>query len=246
MSVLELHDVTKHFATGDQVICALKGITLAVEPGELIAVYGPSGSGKSTLLLVAAGMVAPDAGSVRVAGTDISALSAAESAHLAQTEIGFVFQSFNLLQGATAADNAAFPLLAGRMSLDEARRRAAPWLDRVGLRRRLTHFPAQLSGGERQRVAIARALVHEPKLILADEPTGSLDTENGRLVLELLAEICRERQAAGVVVTHDPAAASIADRVLDLRDGMLSAHPLDIPLAVQARIDADARRERSV
>jgi putative ABC transport system ATP-binding protein len=223
LSLLELRDVVKRYASGDTVVRALDRANLAVDSGELVAIYGPSGSGKSTLLLIAAGMLAPDRGSVRYADRDIANLTDAESADLIRREIGFVFQSFFLLPGVTAIDNVALPLLAERISMREARRRAAPLLERVGLGHRMTHRPMQLSGGERQRVAVARALVNRPRLILADEPTGSLDTKSGTAVLELLSEICGEHRAAAIVVTHDPVAASIAARVHDLRDGRLSA-----------------------
>lgn len=221
MSLLELRRVTKRYAIGDTVVRALSDVTIEVAPGEVVAVYGPSGSGKSTLLLVAAGMLSPDSGSVRFDGQDIASLTDQEAADLLRRDIGFVFQSFFLLPGITATDNAAVPLLAERVPMRDARERASLWLERVGLPHRMSHRPGQLSGGERQRVAIARALVNEPRLILADEPTGSLDSKTGRQMLELLADMCRERDSSLIVVTHDPLAAGVADRVLDLQDGRL-------------------------
>jgi putative ABC transport system ATP-binding protein len=221
MSGLELRDVVKHYRSGDETVRAVDGVTLAVTPGEVVALYGPSGSGKTTLLLLAAGLVAPDAGSVCFGGRDVGALSDEQAAVYQRRDVGFISQSFDLLAGVPAVDNAAVKLLADRVPLVRARREATPWLERVGLGRRLHHMPAQLSGGERQRVAIARALANEPRLVLADEPTGNLDTRRGEEVLDLLLGISREREAAVVLVTHDPHAAEVADRMLTLRDGRL-------------------------
>jgi putative ABC transport system ATP-binding protein len=222
VSGLELRDVVQHYPSGDEVVRAVDGVTLSVEPGEIVALYGPSGSGKTTLLLLAAGLVAPRAGSVRFDGRELSSFSEEQLAIYQRREVGFVSQSFDLLPGVPALDNAAVKLLADRVPLVAARREASPWLERVGLGRRLHHVPGQLSGGERQRVAIARALANGPRLVLADEPTGNLDTQRGADVLSLLADVSRERGAAVVLVTHDPQAAEIADRVLTLRDGRLA------------------------
>ncbi|HEV7771736.1 MAG TPA: ABC transporter ATP-binding protein [Conexibacter sp.] len=221
MSGLELRDVVKHYASGDETVRAVDGVTLTVTPGEVVALYGPSGSGKTTLLLLAAGLVTPDAGAVHFGGRDIGALSDEQAAVYQRRDVGFISQSFDLLAGVPAVDNAAVKLLADRVPLAAARREATPWLERVGLGRRLHHVPAQLSGGERQRVAIARALANEPRLLLADEPTGNLDTRRGEEVLDLLLGMSRERKAAVVLVTHDPHAAEVADRMLTLRDGRL-------------------------
>ena len=165
---------------------AVDGVTLAVAPGEVVALYGPSGSGKTTLLLLAAGLLDARRGSVRFDGRDVGALSDEQAAELPAPRVGFISQSFDLLPGVPAIDNAAVKLLADRVPLAAARREATPWLERVGLGRRLHHMPAQLSGGERQRVAIARALANGPRLVLADEPTGNLDTRRGAEVLALL------------------------------------------------------------
>ncbi|HYB23550.1 MAG TPA: ABC transporter ATP-binding protein [Solirubrobacteraceae bacterium] len=220
--VLELDDVVKHHqGYGGEVIRAVDGVTLTIGAGELVALHGPSGSGKSTLLLLAAALMAPDAGVVRFEGQDLAALSAREAADYQRREIGFIYQSFHLMAGVPATENAAIKLLADRVPLSEARRVANVWLERVGLAGRLQHTPDRLSGGERQRVAIARALVNEPRLILADEPTGSLDTQRGGEILALLAQISRRHRVAVLLVTHDAQAAAIADRVCTLRDGRL-------------------------
>jgi len=221
-AVLELHGVVKHFPSlGGEVVRAVDGVTLTVHAGEVVALHGPSGSGKSTLLMLAAAMIAPDAGLVRVHGQDLAGLSAGQVADYQRREIGFVYQSFHLMAGVPAVENAAIKLLADRVALGQARRVATAWLERVGLAGRLNHTPDQLSGGERQRVAIARALVNEPRVILADEPTGSLDTQRGGEILALLASIARQQRAAVLLVTHDPQAAAVADRVCTLRDGRL-------------------------
>jgi putative ABC transport system ATP-binding protein len=224
-AVLELDGVVKHYqGFGGEVIRAVDGVTLAIGAGELVALHGPSGSGKSTLLLLAAALMTPDAGAVRFEGRDLASLSAREAADYQRREVGFVYQSFHLMAGVPATENAAIKLLADRVALKQARQAAIPWLERVGLAGRLNHTPDQLSGGERQRVAIARALVNEPRVILADEPTGSLDTQRGGEILALLSSIARQQRAAVLLVTHDPQAAAVADRVCTLRDGMLIAH----------------------
>jgi len=228
MSALELDAVVKHYAGGGgERVRAVDGVTLAVAAGEVVALYGPSGSGKTTLLLLAAGLLMPDGGTVRFGGRDVGALSAAEVAEYQRREVGFVSQAFELLPGVPALDNAAVKLLADRVPLHEARREALPWLERVGLGHRVDQPPAKLSGGERQRVAIARALANGPRLVLADEPTGNLDSRAGAEVLALLTRVSRERSAAVLLVTHDPQAAEIADRVLTLRDGRLEARARD-------------------
>jgi putative ABC transport system ATP-binding protein len=220
--VLELCGLVKHFpvASGEPVR-AVDGVSLSVARGELLALYGPSGSGKTTLLMLIAALLAPDAGTVMLDGRDIGAFSARDAARYRLLELGFVRQSLNLISGADVIDNAALKLLGTELGAREARRRVRPLLDRLGLAERASHRPEQLSMGERQRVMIARALSTDPKLVLADEPTGSLDTQRGDEVLELLAEVCRERDVSVVLVTHDPKAASYADRVHTLRDGRL-------------------------
>jgi putative ABC transport system ATP-binding protein len=226
--VLELRDLVKHYPVlaGDPVR-AVDGVSLSVSAGELVALYGPSGSGKTTLLMLIAALLRPDGGAVLVNGRDVSALSDDEAARYRLHELGFVRQSLNLIPGASAIDNAALKLMGTDIGSRAARRRVKPLLGRLGLEGRASHRAEQLSMGERQRVMIARALSTDPKLVLADEPTGSLDTRRSREVLDLFAEICRERHVAVVLVTHDPYAASYADRVRALRDGRLVEHEPD-------------------
>jgi putative ABC transport system ATP-binding protein len=222
-AVLEVRDLVKHYSTaGGEVVRAVDGVALDVEAGEMVALYGPSGSGKTTLLLIVAALLAPTAGSVLIGGREVSGLSEREASRLRLSELGFVRQSFDLLAGVSAIDNAVLKLLAS-MRRREARRQIAPLLERLGLGERLEHRSETLSMGERQRVMIARALSTGPHLLLADEPTGSLDTQRSREVLELLQGLCRERGVAVVLVSHDPLATDYADRVLVLRDGRLCA-----------------------
>jgi putative ABC transport system ATP-binding protein len=221
MSSLELHGVVKHYAVGEEVVHAVDGVSLTVAPGEMVALYGPSGSGKTTLLLIAAALLEPDAGSVVFAGRDVTALSAKAAARYRREEVGFVFQSFHLLPGATAIGNAAMGLMCNGPSLREAKQAVRPWLERVGLEHRMDQRAERLSMGERQRVAIARALAGDPKLLLADEPTGNLDSQRTREILALLREICHEQSIPVLLVTHDLQAQAFADRVLTLRDGHL-------------------------
>jgi len=222
--VLELQDLVKHYpAVGSETVRAIEGVSLEVAPGEAVALYGPSGSGKTTLLLMIAMLLEPTAGKVVIGGRDVATLSEREASRFRLSELGFIRQSFDLLPGVSTIDNATLKLLAC-MRWREARREIAPLLRRLGLGERLSHRSEMLSMGERQRVMIARALSTSPRLLLADEPTGSLDTRRGGEVLELLRELCRERQVAAVIVTHDPQAADYADRVLTLRDGRLCEH----------------------
>ncbi len=231
MSTLELREVVKHYPCGDgEIVRAVDGVSLRISAGEFIALYGPSGSGKTTLLLMAAGLLAPDAGSILFDGRDIAAQTLAESALYRRREVGFVFQSFHLMPGASAVENAGLKLLADGFTLEEACQAAYPWLERVGIGERATHAPEQLSMGERQRVAIARALVNEPRLLLTDEPTGNLDSKRSRQTLGLLRELCHERQMPALLVTHDPQAAAFVDRVHTLRDGKLT-EGLDVEMA---------------
>ncbi len=227
--MLELRDVRKHYpGTNGATIRAVDGVTLSVGTGQLVALYGPSGSGKSTVLMLAAGIARPDAGTVRFEDRDLAGLSRTESARYRRTELGFVFQSFRLTPGLTAIDNAALKLVAGGMSRRDARRRVAPLLDELRIASRAEQRIDALSRGERQRVAIARALANEPRLLLADEPTGSLDSRAGGEVLALLARLCRERALGVLLVTHDPAGAEVADRTHSLCDGTLAA-PSTVP-----------------
>jgi len=222
VSTLELREVTKHFASGVETVKAVDGVSLSVSAGEFVALYGPSGSGKTTLLLLAAALTVPDSGSVLFDGRDVGDLSARDGALYRRRDVGFVFQSFHLMPHTSALDNATIKLTGAGYTLREARRQAWPWLERVGLGDRAEHTPEQLSMGERQRVAIARALVNEPRLLLADEPTGNLDSKRSRETLALMRDICHERDIPGLLVTHDPDASAFADRVHTLRDGHLA------------------------
>ena len=220
--MLELWEVVKRFPVGDaEPIRAVDGVSLSVGAGELVALYGPSGSGKSTLLMLAAAVIRPDSGAVLLDQERVSSFSPSEAARYRMDTVGFVRQSLDLIPGASALDNAAIKLLGRRASVREAHRQVAPLLDRLGLGERVNHRAEDLSMGERQRAMIARALSTEPQLVLADEPTGSLDSERGEEVLSLLSELCRERKIAVLLVTHDPKAAAFADRVHTLRDGLL-------------------------
>jgi len=221
VSSLELQGVVKHYRSGEEVVRAADGVSLTVAPGEIVALYGPSGSGKTTLLLLAAGLLAPDRGDVLFDGRSVANLSRDDSARYRRS-LGFVFQSFHLMPAVPAIDNATLKLLADGLSPARARKQATTWLARLGLAERVQHPPERLSMGERQRVAIARALANDPRLILADEPTGNLDSARSRQTLTLLSQICRERSVGMLLVTHDPEAADFADRVCDLRDGVLS------------------------
>jgi len=226
--MLELRDLAKHYSdAGGETVRAVDGVSLKVVPGETVALYGPSGSGKTTLLLLVAMLLKPTAGAVLIGERDTASLSDREASLFRLAELGFVRQSFDLLAGASVLDNATLKLLKTRR-LREARREVAPLLERLGLGDRLHHRSETLSMGERQRVMIARALSTGPRLLLADEPTGSLDTHRGREVLELLRSMCQERDVAAVIVSHDPMASQYADRVLQLRDGRLSDYEVDL------------------
>ena len=220
--MLELHDLAKHYDTvGGEPVRAVDGVSLYVRPGELVALYGPSGSGKTTLLLMVATLLKPTSGKVEINGRNVSGMSEQEASHFRLDELGFIRQNFDLLPGVSAIDNAVLKLLKS-LRWRDAHRQITPLLERLGLGERLTHSAGTLSMGERQRVMIARALSNKPSLLLADEPTGSLDTQRSREVLELLRELCREQNVAVVLVSHDPLAAEYADRVFALRDGKLS------------------------
>jgi putative ABC transport system ATP-binding protein len=231
VSSLELRNIVKHYPCGDgEVVRAVDGVSLTISAGEFVALYGPSGSGKTTLLLMAAALLAPDQGYVIFDEQDITHCSSRESARYRRREVGFVFQSFHLVPGASVLENAGLKLLADGWTMDEACSAARPWLERVGLGERCGHDVESLSMGERQRVAIARALVNEPRLLLTDEPTGNLDSERGQQTLGLLRELCREREVPVLLVTHDPQAIAFVDRVHTLRDGELT-DGLDVDLA---------------
>ncbi|MHB8766568.1 MAG: ABC transporter ATP-binding protein [Deferrisomatales bacterium] len=219
MALIECRGVRKTFRLGDAVVQALDGVDLTVAEGEMLAVTGPSGSGKSTLLQILGCLDVPDAGSYRLDGEDVARLSEDALAEVRNRKIGFVFQTFHLLPRATALENVELPLLyGGRLAAREARDRARRALARVGLADRTRHLPQQLSGGQRQRAAIARALVTAPRMLLADEPTGNLDTRTGAEILDLFQEL-NGQGATLVVITHDPGVAARCSRRLAMRDG---------------------------
>jgi putative ABC transport system ATP-binding protein len=221
--MLEFDRARRYYESPGGAIHAVDGVSMSVSGGELVAIFGPSGSGKTTLLLLAAGLQRVDAGAVRFQGNDLARLSKRELLAYRRTMLGFVFQGFNLVAGLTAEENVAMPLLLRGVDHRQARTRALAALEEVGLQQRAEHTPSKLSGGEQQRVAIARALVGQPQLVLADEPTGNLDTETGDTVLDLISALPRSRGAATVLVTHDTRVAGYADRVLTMRDGRLTA-----------------------
>jgi putative ABC transport system ATP-binding protein len=221
VNALELNRVSKVYGRGPTEVHALREVDLVVEPGELVAVMGPSGSGKSTLLTIAGTLEEPTSGEVAVGGVPLVSLSRNERAALRRRAIGYVFQDFNLLAGLTAAENVSLPMELDGTSARAARTAAVEALDRLGLADRADRFPDELSGGERQRVAIARAVVGDRHLLLADEPSGALDSVNGESVMRLIRASC-QGGVAGVVVTHDAQLASWADRVVFLRDGRIA------------------------
>jgi putative ABC transport system ATP-binding protein len=214
-------DVRRSYQLDGISVEALRGVSLRIDPGEYVAVVGPSGSGKSTLMHLLGCLDRPTSGLLRVGGRDVAALSDTELAELRSRTIGFVFQSFQLLGRSTALDNVGLPLVYRGVRRAERHERASAALSAVGLGHRLGHRPGQLSGGEQQRVAIARALVGEPSLLLADEPTGNLDTRSGAEVMGILQRLVVERGVAVVVVTHDPEVARMARRRIQVRDGVL-------------------------
>ncbi len=226
--VIELEGIEKIYAMGERGVTALSGVNLLIEQGEIVAIMGPSGSGKSTLMNVLGCLDNPSAGTYRLAGRDVSRLSERELAVVRNRDIGFVFQSFNLLPRASALENVELPLVYGGVTSKERRERAEKALQSVGVLDRANHLPSELSGGQRQRVAIARALATRPKMLLADEPTGNLDSHSAEEILGLFKEI----HALGntvILVTHDPSVAERAERILHIKDG---------------RIQRDERRER--
>ena len=222
MAWVEVRNVHKKYQRDQQVITVLDGLSLQIEEGEFVALMGPSGSGKTTLLNLIGGIDSPTSGEIHVAGTNISSLRGADLARWRSNTIGYIFQLYNLMPVLTALQNVELPLQLHKMSGAERRKRAAFALELVGLGDRLDHFPRQLSGGQEQRVAIARALVSDPKVLLADEPTGDLDRKSGEEVLQLLERLNTEFKKTIVMVTHDPRAAEKAHKVMHLDKGELT------------------------
>jgi putative ABC transport system ATP-binding protein len=218
-AALVAQDVARQYELDGVTVPALRGVSFTVAAGDYVAIIGPSGSGKSTLMHLLGGLDRPTSGRLLIGGRDVAVLDPQELARLRNETIGFVFQSFHLLARTSAVDNVALPLVYRGIRAGERRQRAKAMLERVGLGHRLDHRPNQLSGGEQQRVAIARALVTDPQVLLADEPTGNLDTKNGQAVLALLETLNSEQGVALVVVTHDREVAARADRQIVMRDG---------------------------
>ncbi len=221
MAVLETHDLRKVYGDGDTRVDALRGVNLQIDPGQMVAIMGPSGSGKSTLLALLGAVDKPTSGQVILEGTDVATLSDDQRTLIRRRRLGFIFQAFNLLPTLTAVENVALPLELDGVPSGEARRRAEEALKLVELERRRDHLPGQMSGGEQQRVAVARALVIQPALVLADEPTGNLDSVNSVRVTQLLRRLVDVQGQTVVMVTHDENVARAADRVIRLRDGRI-------------------------
>jgi putative ABC transport system ATP-binding protein len=236
--MIETQELAKQYHVGDHVVHALRGVTLRIAPGEFVTIVGPSGSGKSTFMHIVGCLDRPTSGCYRLNGRDVATLSADELARVRNETIGFVFQGFNLLARTTAVENVELPLLYTRRGVvraAERRRRALAALDAVGLTDRAEHYPNQLSGGQQQRVAIARALVGEPSVLLADEPTGNLDTSTSQEVMELLARLRRERGITIVLITHERDIAAYGTRIVDFRDGLVVADRVNTTEARAAR-----------
>jgi len=220
-SALETRNIKRTYQMGKVTVAALRGVSLEIKEGDFVAILGPSGSGKSTLLHVLGGLDRPDGGEVLIDGISLYALNDNKLTDLRLQKIGFVFQFFNLLPRLTALRNVELPLTLANVSEQESVKKAGEMLELVGLGDRVTHRPTELSGGEQQRVAIARALINDPKIILADEPTGNLDTTTGGEIVRLMQRLNKEKRQTFVVVTHDPSVAENADRILFLKDGLI-------------------------
>ncbi len=219
MSLIQTENLTKIYGSGETAVTALDHVTLKVGTGEFVAVMGPSGCGKSTLLHLLGGLDRPSEGEVIIDGTPLATMKDNDLTKLRRKRIGFVFQFYNLIPVLTAVENAALPVTLDGIKPGEAKKRAAEWLERFSMGDRLSHHPDQLSGGQQQRVAIARALVAEPALVLADEPTGNLDTRSGDEIAGLLRDVTKKYKRTVVMVTHDPRIAAYADRIVFLKDG---------------------------
>jgi len=220
-AILEVREVKKSYRMGKVLVPALCGVSFDVREGEFLTIFGPSGSGKSTLLHLMGGLDRPDLGGILIDGSDILKLNDNKLAELRLTKIGFVFQFFNLLPRLTALRNVRLPLTIAGASEKEASEKAKEMLKIVGLEARINHRPSELSGGEQQRVAIARALINNPKIVLADEPTGNMDTKTGWEIVQLMTKLNKEKGQTFVVVTHDPHISETADRIIYLKDGLI-------------------------
>jgi putative ABC transport system ATP-binding protein len=240
--IVEVRDLTKIYGSGDTAVTALDHVDLTVEQGEFVAVMGPSGCGKSTLLNLVGGLDKPTSGQVLIDGTDIATMSDQHITELRRRKLGFVFQFFNLIPVLTVAENAALPLTLDAVSHAQAKAKAAEWIGKVGLGEKLESRPDQLSGGQQQRVAVARALVTEPALILADEPTGNLDTKSADEIADLLKQAADEWGRAVVMVTHDPRIAAHARRIVFMRDGAIVD---DVQLDGDPTVTARAAMEKA-
>lgn len=220
-SILQCTGLTKRFQQGEIDVTVLKGVQLTIEEGQRVAIMGASGSGKSTLLHLLGGLEKPTSGEVILDGINLNTISAAKLAQLRNRSLGFIYQFHHLLGEFTVLENVAMPLLIGNASIKEARQQAEKLLQRVGLGHRIEHKPGELSGGERQRAAVARALINRPKCVLADEPTGNLDSKTAEQIYQLMLELNQELQVSFLIVTHDPELAARMDNVLHMEDGLI-------------------------
>jgi putative ABC transport system ATP-binding protein len=233
MNIIEIKNISKEYIMGSQLIAALKDVSLSVQKGEYVALMGPSGSGKSTLMNILGCLDTPTAGSYRLNNTEVSEMSEDELAHVRNKEIGFIFQTFNLLPRLSSLENVALPMVYAGMGKKERIARAEQVMDMVGLKDRMHHKPNELSGGQRQRVAIARALVNNPSIILADEPTGNLDTKTSYEIMSIMEDISNRGNTV-IIVTHEDDIAKHARRILRLRDGLIETDVQNEPVKMIA------------
>ena len=228
-AVVQVANLEKTYRLGNVIVNALRGVNLTLNQAEFVVITGPSGSGKTTLLNIIGTLDKPSSGKVSIDGEDITNMKDGQLTKLRRYKIGFVFQFHNLIPVLTAFENVQLPLLTAGVKTKAAQERATLMLERVGLKERLTHLPDELSGGEQQRVAIARALANHPKIILADEPTGDLDTKTGTEVVQIMYEAAKKENASVLVVTHDPVVANRAEKLFEMRDGMITSGPQQRP-----------------